>query len=103
MLRITLNGQRINIPTHISVEEKAWDKDKQRIEGNDELTRQYNNTLRTLTSRAWEAYNNILKKEKMITAGTSNKPYLVRIVPSVPLWRPSIITSISYAFGWAGI
>ena len=31
MMRITLNSQRINFPTHITIEEKAWEQDNLKL------------------------------------------------------------------------
>lgn len=67
MMRITLSGQRINFPTHVSSEEKYWDKDKQQIKGGSELTQKYNNYLLNLKTKAWEIYNNSLKEDKKLS------------------------------------
>jgi site-specific recombinase XerD len=67
MMRITLNGQRINFPTHVSTEEKHWDKDKQQIKGNSELTQKYNNYLLNLKTKAWEVYSHNIKDNKVLS------------------------------------
>lgn len=67
MMRITLYGQRINFPTHISTEEKTWDKDKQEIKGNTELNNKYNQYLLNLKNKAWEIYNDSLKNDTELT------------------------------------
>jgi len=37
MMRITINGDRINFTTSITIEEKAWNKDKQAIKGDSKV------------------------------------------------------------------
>jgi site-specific recombinase XerD len=68
MMRITLKGQRINFPTHVSTEEKNWDVHKQQIKGGDELTKKYNHYLLNLKAKAWEVYNNSLKEDTPLSA-----------------------------------
>ena len=67
MMRITINGQRINFPTQITIEEKLWDRDKQAIKGNSELIQKYNQFITTLKTKAWEFYNNAQKEDRAIT------------------------------------
>jgi site-specific recombinase XerD len=68
IMRITVDSKRVNFPVQISIEEKTWDKDKQRIRGNDELTNRYNQFLISLKAKAWERYNESVKSDKPIGA-----------------------------------
>lgn len=67
MMRVTINGYRINMPTQINLNDKAWDKDKQQVKGSDELSRKYNQFLLTLKSRAWDFYNECIKQDKPVS------------------------------------
>jgi len=68
MMRITLNGERVNFPTHINIEEKAWDITRQSIKGSNELIKKYNQHLFMLRTRAWDYYSEAMKKNRVITA-----------------------------------
>jgi len=67
MMRITLNGQRINFPTQVNIEERQWDKNKQQVKGNDELAKRYNLFLLNLKSKAWDFYSDSVKADEPIT------------------------------------
>lgn len=67
-MRITINGKRIDYSTSIEVPIEKWDQRDQRIRGMDKLATQYNNTLTTLSSLAWENYNQRLRSRQPITA-----------------------------------
>ena len=68
MMRITLNDQRINFPTQITIEEKAWVQDKQLIKDSGELSQKYNQYLLNLKTKAWEVHNDSRKNDEPITA-----------------------------------
>jgi site-specific recombinase XerD len=70
MMRITVNGKRISFTTKLFVEPTAWDQDKQRIKGNSPLTIEYNKLLLTFNSRAWNAFNDVVKRNIPIEAKT---------------------------------
>lgn len=57
MMRVTLEGQRLNLITQVDIEETSWDKDRQRIKGNGDLVKAYNNRLLQLKTIAWDYYN----------------------------------------------
>lgn len=63
MIRITIEGMRLNLSTHIEIEEKLWNKKTQLIRGNDVLSKKYNQYLLTLKSQVWEVQNDCLKKD----------------------------------------
>ena len=56
-MRITIDGERADLKTGIEIQEEKWDTEEQRVKGIDELTNEYNNTLITLRTLAWEYYN----------------------------------------------
>lgn len=56
-MRITIDGERADLTTGIEIQEEKWDTEEQRVKGIDELTNEYNNTLITLRTLAWECYN----------------------------------------------
>ena len=62
MMRITINQNRINFTTPISIEEKSWNKSKQSIKGDSKLIEKYNQYLLTLKTKAWDCYNEAVKK-----------------------------------------
>jgi site-specific recombinase XerD len=68
MMRITINGNRINFTTPIAIEEKSWNKNKQSIKGEDKLIEKYNQYLFTLKTQAWDFYNESNKKGITITS-----------------------------------
>ena len=64
MMRLSLDGKRINFPTHIDIEEHLWDKDRQRVKGSSELSVAFNKRLLQLKSNAWDYYNELCKLDK---------------------------------------
>lgn len=67
-MRITLNGERINFPTGISIEERDWDQNKQEVKGNNELINKYNQYLLNLRTKAWEVYNDSIRNDTSLNA-----------------------------------
>ena len=67
MIRITIDGKRLNISTNIEIEEKYWDQNHQSIKGNSDLIDKYNQYLVYLKSKVWEAQNECLKNDTPIT------------------------------------
>jgi site-specific recombinase XerD len=67
MMRITLDGQRVNFPTQITVEESTWLHDRQEMKDNSELTHKYNQYLLNMKTKAWEVYNEAQKKDEPLT------------------------------------
>jgi len=61
IMRITIDGIRANFNIGIVIQEDKWDSEDQRIKGKDQIAKEYNNLLVTLTALAWECYNNHLK------------------------------------------
>jgi dGTP triphosphohydrolase len=68
MMRITINGQRTNFPTHILIEENQWNHNKQQIRGSGPLTEKYNTCLMDLKIKSWEALNSYLKNNEQATS-----------------------------------
>lgn len=66
MMRISLEGKRINFPTNIEVEETHWCRDKQQVKGNGDLTKAYNKQLLVLKTRAWNYYNECIRQGKAL-------------------------------------
>lgn len=64
MMRVTLDGQRLNLLTRVDIEETNWDKDRQRIKGNSDLVKAYNNRLLQLKAMVWDYYNNCSHLQK---------------------------------------
>src|SRR5688572_18749293 len=67
MMRITILGQRINFPTSICIEEKAWDKDKQQIKKSNDLSPKYNQLLLNFKYKAWEFYTDNIRQDRGVT------------------------------------
>ena len=59
-LRLTLNGQRIEISTGQSIIPENWNKYSERAKGNKEEARVLNNYLDTLTIKVKKCYNDLL-------------------------------------------
>ncbi|GAC1420645.1 MAG: hypothetical protein NVS9B7_01510 [Flavisolibacter sp.] len=66
MLRITIYGKRINLPTNIWCLEKSWDKNKQAIKGNSDLILKFNQLFQTVKSKAWDYYSECIREGKLM-------------------------------------
>jgi len=67
MMRMTLDGQRLNLSTQIEIQEKQWDINGQRVKGTDELAVKYNQYLANLKAKVWDIYNECLKGDIPVT------------------------------------
>ncbi len=67
-LRITVNGKRAEISTKEYVTGAKWNKEKGRINGNAEPVRKQNQRLDNWELKAKEAYNQLLRDDKRISA-----------------------------------
>ena len=81
-MRITINTDRIDFSTSIEVPMDKWDQQDQRVRGMDELAIQYNNTLSTLRSLAWDCYNQKLRSKQPITVEIIKAEILGRDKPN---------------------
>ncbi len=84
-MRITINTDRIDFSTSIEVPKDKWDQQDQRIRGMDVLATQYNNTLSTLRSLAWDCYNQKLRSKQPITVELIKAEILGRNKPNYTL------------------
>ncbi|MCU7551800.1 site-specific integrase [Chitinophagaceae bacterium LB-8] len=69
MMRISLEGKRINFPTQIEIEETQWDKDRQKVKGSNDLVKAYNKQLLILNTNAWNYYNECLRQQMPLALG----------------------------------
>ena len=67
-LRVTIDGERVEISTKRSVEEKKWNKVAQKAIGNSEEARSLNQFLKTLEQQAYNAYRELIEEKKQLTA-----------------------------------
>lgn len=81
-MRITINTDRIDFSTSIEVPMDKWDQQDQRVRGMDELAIQYNNTLSTLRSLAWDCYNQKLRSKLPVTVEIIKAEILGRDKPN---------------------
>ncbi|NBT08791.1 MAG: site-specific integrase [Chitinophagia bacterium] len=81
-MRITINADRIDFSTSIEVSKEKWDQQDQRVRGMDELAIQYNNTLSTLRSLAWDCYNKKLRNKQPVTVELIKAEILGRDKPN---------------------
>ncbi len=70
IMRITINGQRVSFTTNIFIQPKLWDNAKQKVKGNSDLVKEYNNKILYFTSAAWNHYNDAFRKDKAISPET---------------------------------
>jgi site-specific recombinase XerD len=84
-MRITINTDRIDFSTSIEVPMDKWDQQDQRVRGMDELAIQYNNTLSTLRSLAWDCYNQKLRSKLPVTVELIKAEVLGRDKPNYTL------------------
>ncbi|HWJ30359.1 MAG TPA: Arm DNA-binding domain-containing protein, partial [Flavisolibacter sp.] len=90
MMRITCK-ERINLPTQINIEEKAWDTERQQIKGNSDLVKKYNRHLLTLRTKAWDFYNDCIRHNKQFSARDIRQYILGNNAP-----QHSIIEALDY-------
>ncbi|MBS1778722.1 MAG: site-specific integrase [Bacteroidetes bacterium] len=84
-MRITVNGQRIEIATKQSCNPARWNSQSQREKGTNEATRSLNTYLDTLERQVHEARRKLIEAQKSITAeslkniltGQEDKPYML--------------------------
>ncbi len=81
-MRITINTDRIDFSTSIEVSMDKWDQQDQRVRGMDELAIQYNNTLSTLRSLAWDCFNQKLRSKQPVTVEIIKAEILGRDKPN---------------------
>ena len=84
-MRITINTDRIDFSTSIEVPMDKWDQQDQRVRGMDELAIQYNNTLSTLRSLAWDCFNQKLRSKQPVTVEIIKAEILGRDKPNYTL------------------
>ena len=63
----TIQSRRLSFTTHLFAEPGRWDSRKNRLKGNSPIEKEINNTLITLTTLAWNYYNDCLKNNKNIS------------------------------------
>lgn len=84
-MRITVNGQRIEIATKQSCNPTRWNSQSQREKGTNAATRSLNTYLDTLERQVHEARRKLIEAQKPITAeslkniltGQEDKPYML--------------------------
>ena len=86
-MRVTINGKRVEIITGIEIPVIKWNSDDQQVRGKDELTIQYNNTLLTLKSLAWEKYNYHLRNKMPINVNIIRDYILAKDKPDYSLMQ----------------
>src|SRR5450432_2213112 len=67
-MRITIDGERAEINTNIPVKPEQWDMEIQRVKGNSDLIKEYNNRIINLTTSAWNHYNEATKQKEVFRA-----------------------------------
>jgi len=68
IMRITIDSVRAEVSTHISIEPEQWDMETQRVKGNTDLIKEYNNRIINLTTSAWNYYNEATKSKEVFRA-----------------------------------
>ena len=69
-MRITINGQRAELKTGVTIEPDLWDKESQSITGSSPLIKQYNATLVGFATQAWTCYSKAITNKEAITAAS---------------------------------
>jgi site-specific recombinase XerD len=67
-LRITIDGQRVEIATKRTVSPDKWNAVAQKVTGNNDDARSVNNHLKTLERNAYDAYQEMIEKKIPISA-----------------------------------
>jgi site-specific recombinase XerD len=81
MMRVSVEGKRVNFPTNIEITEGQWDKDKQRVKGSNELSTAYNKQLLILKTGTWNYYNDCIKEGKSVTPNAVKEAVLGKDKP----------------------
>lgn len=66
MMRISIDGKRVNFSTGIKIEGKNWDSSRQRVKGANAIAEKYNNILLSLTTQAWDVFNESIRLNKSV-------------------------------------
>lgn len=69
-LRVTIDGERIEISSKRYVNPAKWDTKAQKVTGNTEDVRSLNTYLKTLEHEVYEAHRSMLDKKRPITAAS---------------------------------
>jgi len=73
--RITLNGEKVEFSTKLSIESKKWDVDSGEAKGNNHESTSLNNDLNTIRMTLYSYYRNLSEKCEVITADKLRKMY----------------------------
>lgn len=84
-LRVTIDGERVEISTKRSIEVKKWNKVSQKAIGNSEEARTLNQYLKTLERQVYDAHRELIEEKKQLTAlslknkllGASDTPFML--------------------------
>ncbi len=91
MMRITSNGKKITFSTNLFIALKSWDQDKQRVKGSSTLAHEINKVILNLTTSAWNAYNECIKRKLPI------EPDIIRnIITSKNFYSTTITGAFTY-------
>jgi integrase len=69
IMRITIDKERAEIYTKIEIPASSWDHQRQKVKGSSELARQYNKSIQTFKTSAWNYYDEAMQNHKPIHAG----------------------------------
>ncbi len=89
MMRITSKNKKVTFSTNLFTEPAVWDQDKQRIKGNSPLAKEMNNVILHLTTAAWNAYNDHIRK---------NLPVQPDVIRNIITSRNTSATTLCEAF-----
>ena len=67
-LRITVNGERVEVSTNQKIEVSKWDSAVQRAKGRSETARTLNDSLDNSENRVKRDFNSLIEKEEIITS-----------------------------------
>lgn len=85
MFRITIDGNRINLPTGINIEENQWNHVIQRVKTNCEFHLQYNNTIVSMISKIWEFNTECIRQHLPVTSDNLKNYLLYQEKPNQTL------------------
>lgn len=75
-IRITVNGKRAELSTHIAVKSEAWHITKGRVKGQSEMVRAINVKLDKMSFRLNQIYDKMSEREGVISAKLIKNAYL---------------------------
>lgn len=67
VMRISIDGKRVNFSTGIKIENRYWDALRQKVKGAGAITEKYNNILLSFTTQTWDIFHESIELNRVIS------------------------------------